>query len=511
MTKSNLLKNVGIMTIGAMICRILGFAREAIVANKFGTSAPKDAYEIGSYIPISLSNLLVAGIVSAVFIPMFTRYVYQGKKAELKEIIAVVINQFSLLMFAVIILFWFLAPLIIKIQAPGFDPERMGIAIKIFQISLPSVYFLGLAALCSGSLNSIKIFGIPTLGGIFFNSIIVIFVFFFAKQLGIYSIAWALVIGSLGQFLIQYIWMEKNQFGYRFIKKITHPVMHEIYGLILPVLLGSGVNYLAPFIERFFGSSLEIGSIAVLGYAFKISQVPIGIFPLAISAVVFPSLSENIVCKDKPALEKNLAWAMKFILLLIVPATFGMMALSLPITRLLLQWGEFGVQSTAMTSIALFCYSLALVPWSITAVLVKIFYSHHDTKTPVFVALITIIILFIADAVLVRYFQYKGLALGSAIAAYINVAILWVIIQRKFKCINVGMVKRTFIVSISSSLLMSLVLFFTSQKVVTRFLDVSLKWNQLIEVMGLIFIGCLIYGACIFLLDRKDLKEVIGR
>lgn len=517
MTKKNLFKNAGIMTIGALICRLLGFAREAILANRFGTSAPKDAYEIGSYIPISLSNLLVAGIVSAVFIPMFTRYVFQGKKAELKEIIAVVINQFSLLMFTVIILFWFLAPLIVKVQAPGFDPERLGIAIKIFQISLPSVYFLGLAALCAGSLNSVKIFGIPTLGGILFNAVIVGFAFFFAKQFGIYSVAWALVIGSLGQFLIQYIWMEKNQLGYRFIKKITHPVMHEIYGLILPVLLGSGVNYLAPFIERFFGSSLEVGSIAVLGYAFKTSQVPIGIFALAISAVVFPSLSENIVCKDKQTLEKNLAWAMKFILLIIVPATFGLLVSSTPITRLLFQTGEFTAESTAMTSKALFCYSLALVPWSLTAVLVKIFYSHHDTKTPVFVALATIAILFIADAVLVRVFQqnglklgYMGLALGSAVAAFINVTILWVIIQKKFKCINVGMVKRTFIISIFSSLLMSFVLFFSIQKLETRFLDVTLRWHQFIEVMGLMMIGCLIYGACIFLLDRNDLKEVIG-
>jgi putative peptidoglycan lipid II flippase len=510
MTKKNLFKNAGIMTIGALTCRVLGLARETIVANKFGTSAPKDAYEIGSYIPISLSNLLVAGIVSAVFIPMFTRYVFQGKKAELKEIVAVVINQFSLLMFAVMILFWFLAPLIIKIQAPGFDQERMFIAIKIFQISLPSVYFLGLAALCSGTLNSLKIFGIPTLGGILFNAVIVGFVFFFAKQLGIYSIAWALVIGSLGQFLIQYIWMEKNQLGYRFIHKITHPVMHEIYGLVVPVLLGSGVNYLAPFIERFFGSSLETGSIAVLGYAFKISQVPIGIFALAISAVVFPSLSENIVCKDKPALEKNLAWAMKFILLIMVPATFGLLALSTPITRFLLQWGEFGINSTAMTSTALFCYSLALAPWSITAVLVKIFYSHHDTKTPVFVALITIVILFIADAVLVRYFQYKGLALGSAIAAYINVAILWILVQRKFKCINIGMIKRTFFISITSSLFMSLVLFFSSQKLI-KYLDLSHKWSQAIEVIGLMAVGCLVYGICILLFDRKDLKEVIGR
>jgi putative peptidoglycan lipid II flippase len=510
MTKKNLFKNAGIVTIGALISRILGFVREAIFANKFGTSAAKDAYDLGSYIPITLSNLLVAGIVSAVFIPLFTRYVYQNKKDELKEIIAVVINQFSLIMFAVMILFWFCAPLIVRIQAPGFDAERLFIAVKIFQISLPSVYFLGLAALCAGSLNSIKIFGIPTMGGILFNAVIVGFVFFFAKQLGIYSIAWALVIGSLGQFLIQYIWMEKNQFGYRFIKRLSHPVMGEIYGLVIPVLLGSGVNYLAPFIERFFGSSLQIGSIAALGYAFKVSQVPIGIFALAISAVVFPSLSENIVCKDKQALEKNLAWAMKFILLIIVPATFGLLALSLPITRLLFKGGEFGADSTFMTSTALFCYSLALVPWSLTAVLVKIFYSHHDTKTPVFVALVTIAILFIADAVLVKTFQYKGLALGSALAAYINVIILWVIIQRKFKCINVGMVTRTFIISVSSSILMSVVLFFSSQKL-TKFLNLSLKRNQIIEVMVLMIIGCLIYGTCVFVFDRKDLKEVIGR
>jgi putative peptidoglycan lipid II flippase len=519
MTKKHLFRNAGIMTIGALISRVLGFARETIVASKFGTSAPKDAYEIGSYIPITLSNLLVAGIVSAVFIPLFTRYVFQGKKADLKEIIAVVIHQFSLLMFGVMILFWFLAPLIVKIQAPGFDLERLNIAIKIFQISLPSVYFLGLAALCSGTLNSIKIFGIPTLGGILFNAVIVGFVFYFGgSHLGIYSIAYALVIGSLGQFLIQYIWMEKHDLGYRFVKKITHPVMHEIYGLVLPVLLGSGVNYLAPFIERFFGSSLPVGMISALGYAFKVANFPIGIFALAISAVVFPSLSENIVCKDKAMLEKNLAWAMKFILLIIVPATFGLLALSTPITRLLFQYGKFTAQSTVMTSNALSCYTLALVPWSLTAVLVKIFYSHHDTKTPVYVALITICILFMSDAILVRVFQrgginlgYVGLALGSAIAAFINVTILWVIIQKKFKCIKISMVMRTFVITISSSLLMLAVILFASRNFTSKYLDLTSKWNRAIEVMGLLFLGCIIYSVCILLLDRRDLKEVMAR
>lgn len=518
MERKNLFRNAGIMTAGALVSRILGLAREVIVAAYFGTSAAKDAYEIGSYIPITLSNLLVAGIVSAVFIPMFTRYVYQGKKRELKEIIAVVINQFSLLMFAVMILFWFLAPFIVRIQAPGFDLERLNIAIRIFQISLPSVYFLGLAALCSGTLNSINIFGIPTLGGILFNGVVVGFVFFYAKFFGIYSIAWALVIGSLGQFLIQYIWMERHDLGYRLTKKFTLPVMHEIYGLVLPVLLGSGVNYLAPFIERFFGSSLPAGMISALGYAFKIANFPIGIFALAISAVIFPSLSENIVCKDKGMLEKNLAWAMKFILIIIVPATFGLLALSTPITRLLLQYGKFTAESTVMTSNALSCYTLALIPWSLTAVLVKIFYSHHDTKTPVFVALITIAILFIADAILVKVFQrgtvnlgYVGLALGSAIAAYINVAILWMIVQKKFKCIKISMVLKTFMITFSSSILMSVIVLYASRNFTSRYLDLSSKLNRSIEVMGLLIIGCLVYGACILLFDRKDLKEVIGR
>lgn len=511
MESKKLFQNAGIITFGALVSRILGFARESILANKFGTSAAKDAYDTGSYLPITLSNLLVAGMVSAVFIPIFTKYLYQNKKEEIKKIFAVVVNQFSLLMIVLLGLLFLLSPWIIKIQAPGFNADQFTMALQIFRIALPSIYFLGLAALSAGTLNSMKVFGIPTLGGIVFNATIVVIAFLFADQWGINSVAYALIVGSIGQFLIQYIWIERFGFGYRFSKMITHPAMKEIYALILPVLIGSGVNYLAPFIEKFFGSYLQEGMIAALGFAFKTSQFPIGIFALAISAVVFPSLSENIICKDHQALVKNLAWALRFVLFIIVPAAAGLMSIGKPIVRLLFEWGEFGANSTLMTTSALFWYSLALVPWSITAVLVKIFYSYHDTKTPVYVALVTVFFLFFTDAFLVKIWNYQGLAMGTMVSAYVNVIILWWIVRRKYHCLRFQSILKTGIVTIISSFVMAISLFWLSEKFTPRFLHLESKFHQAIEVFLLLVIGVSIYGMFIFIFDRKEIKEVIGR
>lgn len=511
MDQKKLFQNAGIITFGALISRFLGLAREITYANKFGTTGARDALRVGSYIPVTLSNLLVAGAVGAVFIPLFTRYVFQGKKEDLKEIYAVVVNQFTLLMIGLVIGLTLLSPLIIQIQAPGFEAERYRMALQVFRIALPSVYFLGLAALSAGTLNSLKVFGVPTMGGIVFNAAIVLITLYFADSLGVTSVAYALVVGSVGQFLIQYIWIERFGLGYRFTKKLYHPAMKEIYSLILPVLIGSGVNYLAPFIETFFSSFLTEGMPGALDYAFKTSQFPIGIFALAISAVVFPSLSENIICKDNHALEKNLTWAMKFILLIIVPATAGLMVLSTPIVRVMLQHGKFGPNSTLMTSNALFWYSTALIPWSITAVLVKIFYSYHDTKTPVYVALVTVFFLFIADWILVKYLSYQGLAIGSAVAAYVNVIILWFIVRKKYHCIRWRNISRTMVVTVSASIFMAVVLYFLTKSFIPRYFSLASKLHQSLEVLFLLVAGVLVYGILLFLFSRKDIKEVIGR
>lgn len=505
-----LFRNAGIVTLGVMLSRFLGFGREVIMASRFGTSAGKDAFDIGSYLPITFSSLLVAGVFSAVFIPLFTRYICNREHDQLQEIISVLINQFTLLMVGVLLFFYFFAPFLIRIQAPFFDPYRFDTAVMIFRASLPSIFFLGLAAIVTGILNSMKMFGVPTLGGILFNALTMGFIILFAPRMGIKSAAWALVLGSIGQLMIQYIWIVRHRLSYRWTTRIFHPAISEVYVLILPVVLGSGINYLAPFIERFFGSSLPEGMISALGYSFKVSQFPIGIFALAVSSVVFPCLSENVICNDRAALSKNLKWALQFVLFIIMPATFGLLACSLPITRLLFERGEFTPLSTILTSRALTIYSLALIPWSITAVLVKIFYSNKDTKTPVYVALITIAVLFTVDIFLVRAFQYQGLAMGSTIAAYVNVAILWMIMRKKFQCLGFMALFKT----LKSTLIASVSMFgvlYVSCDYLEKTLNLTLRRNQILEVGILVLLGMAIYALIIWLLDRKELKEVMGR
>ncbi len=505
-----LFRNVGIVTIGVMLSRILGFGREMVIANRFGASAAKDAFDIGSYLPITFSTLLVAGVFSAVFIPLFTKYIYNNKKDQLQEIISILINQFTLLMIVVLVVFYIFAPALIRIQAPFFDAYRFDKAVMVFRTSLPSIFFLGIAAMATGVLNSMKMFGVPTLGGILFNALTMTFIFFFAPTMGIKSAALALVIGSAGQLFIQYIWIIKHRLGYKFTFKLYHPSISEVYVLILPVVLGSGINYLAPFIERFFGSSLPEGMISSLTYSFKVSQFPIGIFALAVSSVVFPLLSENVICADRKALEKNLRWAVQFVLFIIVPATFALIAIPFPIVRLLFERGEFTPEATVMTTNALRIYALALIPWSITAVLVRTFYSNRDTRTPVFVALVTIVVLFVVDIFLVRAYQYQGLAAGSVIAAYVNVIILCVIIRNRYQCIRLSSLARTFFSTVLASLIMCALLI-VSCSYLEKTLNLSLVVNQILQVGLLMMLGLLTYGCIIWILDRKELREVMGR
>ena len=445
----SLFKNAGIVTFGALCSRILGLARETAINNRFGLTAQTDAYAVGSYIPITLSNMLVSGIVAAVFIPLFSQLVAQEKREELKNIITVTVNQFVLFMIIAIAVLYVLAPWVVKLQAPKFDAERLYYGISIFRIALPSILFLGLAALSSGILNSIKIFGIPTLGGIIFNATIVVITLAYGHVWGINAVAYALVLGALGQFLIQYIWVEKHHLGYRFKPTLYHPAMKELYALILPVLVGSGINYLAPLVNNMIGSQLAKGYLASLHTAFKVSQFPIGIFALAVSSVVFPSLAEHVSKKDDKSVQSNVQWAIKFVLMIMLPATIGLVAISTPVVRLLFESGEFTALDTAITSPAVQLYCIALIPWSLTAILVKILYSCKDTVTPVYVAIATIVVLVIANLSLIGPMGHLGLALGSAISGVFNTIVLWIIIKKRYPAyLIVTPLKKTGILSL---------------------------------------------------------------
>jgi putative peptidoglycan lipid II flippase len=506
-----LFRNAGIVTFGALCSRILGLARETAITNRFGLSAQTDAYAIGSYVPITLSNMLVSGIVSAVFIPLFSQLVAKKKIADLRMIITVTVNQFVLLMVFFLFVLYILAPFMVKIQAPRFDPERLYYGISIFRIALPSILFLGLAALSSGILNSIKIFGIPTLGGIIFNATIVGMTLAFAHVWGINAVAIALVVGAIGQFLIQYIWVEKHQLGYRFKPILYHPAMRDLYILILPVIVGSGINYLAPLVNNMIGSQLAKGYLASLHTAFKVSQFPIGIFALAVSSVVFPNLAEHVEKKEHSNVQQNVQWAIKFVLLIMLPATLGLVVTSVPVVRLLFESGEFTPLDTLITAPALQLYCVALIPWSLTAILVKILYSCKDTITPVWVAVATIVVLVVFDLALVGPMGHLGLALGSALSGLFNTIVLWIIIAKRYPSyLVVSPLRKTGIICTIGSLLMTGSLYFANMQF-SKFLQFSSKWDQMFQVILLVLVGCLVYGIFIYVFDKRDIKEVMGR
>ena len=414
-------------------------------------------------------------------------------------------------MVCVIAVLYIFAPFVLKIQAPGWDSERLYYGVKVFRVALPSILFLGLAALSSGILNSVKIFGIPTLGGIVFNATIVTLTLIYASEWGIVVVPIALVIGAAGQFLIQYIWVEKKGLGYRFKPVFTHPAMKELYMLILPVIIGSGINYLAPIVNNMVGSQLSKGYLSALQYSFKVSQFPIGIFALAVSSVVFPSLAEHVSKKDTKSVQENVQWAIKFVLLIMLPATLGLIALSTPVVRLLFESGDFTVAETLITAPAVQLYCIALVPWSITAILVKILYSCKDTVTPVYIAIATVTVLIIADVSLIGPLGHYGLALGSAISGVFNTVVLWIITKKRYPdYLIVAPLKKTALLCSIGSLLMIAVIFF-SQKVLVNFINLSSKFGQLEEVFILVALGCLVYGIFIYLFNKQDVKEVMGR
>ena len=499
-----------IMILITLITRILGFVREEFIAYFFGTSYLSDAIKISTYIPLTISHLLVAGLLSAIFIPVFTDFLIGKKQNEMWETFNILFNIIGVIFIILSIIFFIFSRELIHLMAPHATSEMKNLANFMFRLLIPQMLILAWASLFGGLHNTYESFIIPGVGGVLYNISIVLSLTFLVKYYGAYAIIYGAMIGSILQLLIQIPFAIKKGWKYKLNLNLKNQYVKKIGVLAIPIIINSTFGYITPIFEKSIGSYFGEGAISSLDYSFKVSQLPLGIFAFVVSLVIFPTLSQLVSKSDFERLGKTIQFGLKYILYLMIPSAIGLIILSFPIIRLLFQQGMFGENSTRMVSNLLIFYSIGLPFWGMTALLVRVYYSFKDTMTPVIISIITIVLQISLYLLNSRIIGLSGIPLGASIASIFQFSLLFSLLFKKLKNISLKEFLFDFLKISLYSFIATFISYFISKYFDKNGMTLS-KFGQLYQVGISIFVTLLIYFSVLYLRDYKNLKYELER
>lgn len=408
-----MVKHAVMMMFGTLLSRILGLAREILIAAFFGATKSMDAFNIAYTLSNLARQLLAEGALSAAFVPVFSKTLLESRQKALrlaKSTMTVLLFLTSL----VVLLGIIFSPALVKIMAPGFDSENHNLAVGLTRYMFPFLIFISIEALTMGELNSLGSFFVPALSPAFSNLVFIITAPFFAAKFGVYGLTFSVLCGGLAHFLTQWIWSFKmNAVLYPVKPDLKDDNLKQIMKLFLPYAAGLSLNQVNPVISRMLGSFLQEGSISVLNYSNRVLQLPLGLFVIAISQAVLPQLSR---VKNATEFVDTLKQALRFALFVVLPASLGVILISDEFVHLLFVRGEFNDWAWKATSSCLSLSMLGLPGMACSTVVMRALYALSMPRQAFKVTLFSVISTAIFSLILIYPMSYNGLALAPGIA-----------------------------------------------------------------------------------------------
>ncbi len=409
----SMVRHAVFMMAGTLLSRILGLAREVLVAAFFGATRYMDAFNIAYTLSNLARQLLAEGALSAAFVPVFSQALTRSRE----KAIALARGTMTVLLcatFFVVGLGIFFAPGLVRIMAPGFDPESHSLAVGLTRLMFPFLIFISLEALTMGELNSLGSFFIPALSPAFSNLVFIVTAPFFAARFGVYGLALSVLCGGFAHFMTQWLYgFKMKAVLYPARPDMSDPDLRRIMKLFLPYAAGLSLNQINPVISRMLGSFLQEGSISVLNYSNRILQLPLGLFVIAISQAVLPQLAR---AKDDDEFVDTLRQAIRFALFVVLPASLGVIAISDEFVHLVFVRGEFGGWAWTATSSTLAFSMLGLPGMACSTVIMRALYALSMPREAFRVTSFSVGATALLSFILIWPMGYNGLALAPGIA-----------------------------------------------------------------------------------------------
>lgn len=379
-TAAGTLRSVAIaallIALGNIVSRVLGLIREPAIAFYFGRGPATDAFSLAWTVPSTIYDMLINGAVSAALVPVFSEYA-EGDQDEFWRVVSGVVTIALAALTALTALVIWQAPQVVSLLVqPGQSGLREQTTVLV-RMLMPAVLLMGISGLTTAILYSRQRFLLPAFATATFNAGLIFGVVLLGNRFGINSLAIGALLGALGQVLLQLPGLR----GVRLHPDFAHPAIRRILRLYAPVALGIGFSIVGTLIDRWLASGLPSAP-TTMRYATTLIQFPLGLVASAVSLAVLPILSRQSVAAEETAFRTTLAMGLKVVLLLILPATAGLAALSGPIVQLLFERGAFGATDSVETAAALLFYLPGLPAAAIDQVLIFAFYARKNTLTP---------------------------------------------------------------------------------------------------------------------------------
>lgn len=425
----NLLRSLAAVSSMTMFSRVLGFARDAIVARIFGAGMATDAFFVAFKLPNLLRRIFAEGAFSQAFVPILAEYKSKQGEDATRVFVSYVSGLLTLALALVTVLGIAAAPWVITITAPGFadTADKFTLTTQLLRITFPYILLISLASLAGAILNTWNRFSVPAFAPTLLNVSMIGFALFAAPYFHppILALAWAVTAGGILQLFYQLPHLKK--IGMLVLPRVNFKDAGamRVVKQMGPAILGVSVSQISLIINTIFASFLVSGSVSWMYYADRLMEFPSGVLGVALGTILLPSLSKSFASGNHDEYQRLMDWGLRLCFLLALPSAVALGILAKPLTVALFQYGKFTAFDAAMTQRALVAYSVGLMGLIVVKVLAPGFYSRQDIKTPVKIAIVTLILTQVMNLAFIGPLKHAGLSLSIGLAACLNASLLY--------------------------------------------------------------------------------------
>lgn len=426
---SSLLRSSGVVGVMTLLSRVLGLVRDVVIANLFGATGSADAFFVAFKIPNFLRRLFAEGAFSQAFVPVLSEYRTQRTLADVQLLVNRVAGTLGAILLLVTLIAVAASPIVTAVFAPGFymhETVKFDLASDMLRITFPYLLLISLTAFAGAILNSYERFAVPAFTPVLLNVCLIGCALFLTPIMDepVMALAWGVLMAGAVQlcFQLPFLWhlrlLPKPRWGWQ------DEGVQRILMLMLPALFGVSVAQINLLLDTVLASFLQTGSVSWLYYSDRLSELPLGVFGIAISTVILPSLSRKHASQSTDSFAHTLDWAVRMILLIGLPSAVALVMLAEPLIVTLFKYGAMTERDVAMSAMSLRAYGVGLLAFMLIKVLAPGYFSRQDMKTPVKIAIQAMVANMVFNLLLIFPFQHVGLAAATSMSAFLNAGLL---------------------------------------------------------------------------------------
>lgn len=500
MTSKNIIRTTVFVAMIAILGKVIGFGREALIAAYYGVNNSTDAYFLARNMPALLFPAVCNSMATAFLSIYVTKNSQQGE-VESDEFASKALVVTLLLSTSLSIFSYIFSPYIVPLFAPGFDRLTLNLATDLTRITMAAFTLTMAQYMLSAILNSKKFFYGSQISGVLNSIFIIILLICFGNNKSVYFLTWTTIGGLLIQVVMLFIFMKKR---FRFNLRNFEPISDDIkqmFRLSGPILLGNSIIQISQIADKILASNLVVGAVSALSYTNSLSSIVTSVFIESLSTVLYPTLTENASNNDLENYSKNLSHNLLLLILIITPISIITFIFSKDIITIVYARGKFDQLAAELTNTAFAFYSLGFVFIAIREVVNRGFYAIGDSKTPMRNGLLSVGLNIIISVIFTKYIGIAGITLGTSISAAISSFILLASMNKRIEQMNFS----SFIPTISKIIISTIATIITLI-IVSKTL---LEYNPLIRIIIASVLGFFIYTVILFFLRCKEIVKIL--